>query len=110
VAEILARGMGVVIQVLALGGFGGQVASAFAAGKLAADVELVGLFDVQARAHGLFDWEKVSGAGELCKAPKGWEVSGAASWRCSYLIVDAGLCGVIWIRNKRPPHPNPLLL
>src|SRR6478736_3037611 len=38
--------------MLARGGFGGQIATAFAARKLAADVELVSLFYVKARRHG----------------------------------------------------------
>src|SRR6185437_14384263 len=47
VAQILAGGMGEVIQMLATRGIGGQTATAFAAGEFPPDVELVGFANVQ---------------------------------------------------------------
>src|ERR1019366_3326516 len=51
IAEILARGVGKVVKVLVRRRFRGQIASALAARKFSADVELVGFFDVEACAH-----------------------------------------------------------
>ena len=63
IAEILARGVGKVVEVLALRGFRGQVASALAARKFSADVELVSFFDIKTCAHN-FPWADTSRHGD----------------------------------------------
>ena len=52
IPEIFPGRVAVIIQLLAAGGCGGQIATALAAWKFAADVELVSFFDVEARCHG----------------------------------------------------------